>query len=172
VRAFQLLDQVRVVGHARDDGHVLKVLCRRAHHRRSADIDVLDQVPDRNARLGGGGLECVEIHNHHIDWLDTMLFDCGPVGLVAADVQDAAVDFGVQGLHAAVEHFREAGQAGYVADGEARLAQRARRAAGRDQLHPIRGELLGKGDQPGFVGDAQQRTLNLLKTAQIENSLP
>ena len=76
--------------------------------------------------------------------------------LVAADVKQAAMDAGVQGLDTAVEHLRKAGQLAHVFDGEAGLAQCARRSAGGDQLHAKAGQRLGKFHQAGFVGHAEQ----------------
>ena len=48
-----------------------------------------------------------------------MLLDGSDVRGIAADVEDSAVDLGVQRLDAAVEHLREAGEVGDVADFEA-----------------------------------------------------
>ena len=63
-----------------------------------------------------GLLEGVEIHDDHVDGLDGMLVDRGHVLRVVANVQDAAVDLGVERLDAAVEHLGEAGQVADVAD--------------------------------------------------------
>jgi hypothetical protein len=79
-------------------------------------------------------LKGVEVDDHHIDGLDAVGGDGGFVLLVAANVEQAAVDLGVQGLDAAVEHLGKAGQVADVLDGQAGLAQRARRSAGGDQF--------------------------------------
>ena len=52
--------------------------------------------------------------------------------------EDAAVDGRVQRLHAPVEDLREAGDGAHVGHRQARVPQRARRAAGGDQLEPPR----------------------------------
>jgi hypothetical protein len=51
---------------------------------------------------------------------------------IPADVQNAAVNLGMQRFHAAVEHLRKSGQVADVAHRQPRLAQGARGAAGRD----------------------------------------
>ena len=60
----------------------------------------------------------------------------------------------MEGLDAAVEHLREAGEVADVLDGQAGLAQRTGRSAGRNQLDAKAGQRLGKLDQAGLVGDA------------------
>ena len=87
-------------------------------------------------------------------------------GLVAAHVEDAAVDFGVEGLHAAVEHFGEAGEVGDVADGEAGIAQGLRGASGGNELDFVTSEALREVDEAGLVRHAQQRAGDLFVTAQ------
>jgi hypothetical protein len=121
---LQLFDQRGIVGHAGHDGHVFKVLGRGAHHRRAADVDVFDEMAEGDAGLGGGLLEGVEIDHHHVDGLDAVRGDGGFVLGVAANVEQAAMDAGMQGLHAAVEHLRKAGQVADVLDRQAGLAQR------------------------------------------------
>ena len=84
----------------------------------------------------------------------------GFVAGVAADVKQSAVNFRMQRLHPAIEHFGKAGVFADVLHREARLAQGARRAAGGNQFHAGRGQRLGEGNQPGFVGNRKQRALN------------
>ena len=62
-------------------------------------------------------------------------FRLGDVLLVFAEIEEPAVDFGVEGLHPAIEHFREAGVLGYIGDGQARIAQQLGGAAGGGQGH-------------------------------------
>ena len=95
-----------------------------------------------------------------------MLPHRGHMLLVPADVQNAAVHLGMQRLHAPVQHLRKAGQVADVAHTESRLAQRARRPAGRDQLNAVRGQRAGKLDQAGLVGYGEQRAADAAKAAQ------
>ena len=74
--------------------------------------------------------------------------------LVTANIEQAAVDLGVQGLDAAVEHLRKAGQVADVSDHQAGLAQSTRRSAGGDQFYAKADQCLGKIHQAVLVGDA------------------
>ncbi len=65
------------------------------------------------------------------------------LGQVAAG-QDAAVHLRVQGLDAAVEHFREAGVVADFGDRQAGVAQQLGGAAGGQQLDALGGEALGE----------------------------
>ncbi len=78
-----------------------------------------------DAGLERGLFEGVEVDHDHVDGLDVVLCDGGDVLGVGADVEDAAVDLGVEGLDAAVEHLGEAGEVGDVADVEAGFAEGA-----------------------------------------------
>ena len=63
--------------------------------------------------------------------------EVGQVLGVVAVGEDAAVHLRVQRHHAVAEDRREPGDLGGVGDGEARVAQRRRRAAARQQVdHP------------------------------------
>jgi hypothetical protein len=88
------------------------------------------------------------------------------MGLIAAHIEDAAVDFGVQRLDAAVEHFGEAGEVGDFAHGEAGVAQGFRGASGGNQLDFMASETLREIHEAGFVRHAQQRAGDLFVTAQ------
>ena len=89
----------RVVRHIGDDQHAVKVLCRRTHHSRPADVDVFDDVV-KIVRLFDRRLEGVEVDTDQIDRLDAELFGLIEVRLLVASVQDAAVDIRVQRLDA------------------------------------------------------------------------
>ena len=62
----------------------------------------------------------------------------------------------VQRFHAAVHHFGKAGEVGDAGHREAGVGERARRAAGRDQLEAARREAAAEIDDPGLVRNAQQ----------------
>ncbi len=97
-----------------------------------------------DARLGGGLFKGVQVHHHHVDGLDAVLGHRAAVLGIGADVQDAAVNLGVQGLHPAVQHLGEAGQLGNVFHLNAGIAQQFGGAAGRDQFHSHASELAGQ----------------------------
>ena len=67
---------------------------------------------------------------------------------------------GVQRLDAAVHHFGKAGQVGNIHDGQARVAQRLGRAAGRDQFDAMLAQRLSQFDEPRFVRYGQEGALD------------
>ncbi len=90
-----------------------------------------------------------------------MLGNRGTMLRLAAHVENSAVHFGMQCLHAAVEHLGKAGEIGDVFHRDAGVAQQLGCASGGNQfdahcIHPAR-----KFHQPGLVGDAQDCSLNL-----------
>ncbi len=113
---FNSSNESRIVRDAGHDGHVFKVLGGGAHHRRAADVDVFNQMAKGNAGLRGRLLKGVEIDHHHVDGLDAMRGHGGLVLGVAANVKQPAMHLGMQGLHAPVQHLREAGQFADVLD--------------------------------------------------------
>ena len=86
---------------------------------------------------------------------------------VAADMQDAAVDLGVQGLDPAVEHLGEAGEVGDVAHGQAGVAQGLRSAAGGDEVDAVGGKRAGEVDEAGLVRNGEQGAADLFQRGAI-----
>ena len=80
--------------------------------------------------LGSRLLKGVEVNDDHVDGQDAVLCNGGLMVSVAALIEQTAVDFGVEGLYASVEHFREAGEVADVFDLEAGFAESAGGAAG------------------------------------------
>ena len=119
-------------------------------------------MAEGDAGLRGGFLKCVEIDYDHVDGLDAVRGDGGFVLGIAADVEQTAMHAGMQRLDAAIEHLRKAGEFADVLDCEAGFAQRAGRAAGRNQLDAKARQRSGKIDQARLVGHAQKRAPNLL----------
>ena len=113
-------------------------------------------MAEGDAGLGRSLLKRVEIDDHHIDGLDAVRGHSGFVLGVAANVEQAAVNPGVQRFDAAVEHLGEAGEFADVLDGEAGLAQGRGGAAGGDKFDAESGERAGKLHKAGLVGDAEQ----------------
>ena len=146
------------VGNLGTDRHIAVVLGRRADHGRTADVDVLDAVLERTA-LRDRGLERIKVHIDDIDGADAVVgHGLGVFGRVA-HAQQAAVDDGMQRLHAPVHHFREVGQVGDILHRQACPSDRRAGAARGDQLNTMLGEQLGGLDQAGLVGDRDQRAL-------------
>ena len=67
------LQHGRVIARRHHHGHVLIILGGGADHGGAADIDVLDQLFQLRAGLGGHLFEAVEIHHHHVDGSDAVL---------------------------------------------------------------------------------------------------
>ncbi len=124
-----------------------------------------------HSRLGRGLLKRVEIDYHHVDGLDAMLARRGHVRGIVADVQNAAMDFGMQRLDPAIHHFREAGKLGDVFHGNAGFTQQLGRASGRNQFDVEGGKFLGKIDQAGFVSNAQNCALDFRHDVFLGNGI-
>ncbi len=149
-----------VVGRIDDHRHVAVVLGGRAQHGRAADVDVLDGIGQRAFILGDGLLERIQVHHQQVDGRDAVLGQRRHVfGQVAAG-QDAAVHLRVQGLDAAVEHFREAGVVGHFRHGQAGLGEQLGGAAGGEELDARAVQRTGKVDDAGLVGNGKQSLLD------------
>jgi len=109
VVGVELFDEGGVVGDAGDDGYVFEVFCGGADHGGAADVDVFNEMAEGYAGLGGGLFKGIEVDYDHVDGLDVVRGDGGFMVGVAADIEQASVDEGVEGFDSAVEHFREAG---------------------------------------------------------------
>ncbi len=132
------------------------VLRRAANHGRAADVDVLDRVRQGATGLGHGGSEGIEVDRDQIDRGDAVFAHHRAIQITTAE--DAAVDLGVQGLHAAVHHFRKTGVVGDFHGSNAVLAQQLEGAAGGEDLDTELEEFTGEFDDAGLVGHADQRT--------------
>ena len=140
-------------GDDRDRGVVLG---GRAHHRRAADVDLLDALVGRGA--GGDGLgERVEVGDDQVERLDAELDELLDVGGQPAVGEDARVHARVQRLDPAVEALGEAGELLDLGDRDAQPLDQGRGAAGGDErdagLVQAADELL----EPGLVVDRDQR---------------
>jgi hypothetical protein len=69
----------------RDHEDETVILGRRPDHRRPADVDVLDRLVERDARLRDGRLERIKIDADEVDRLDPMLGHRGGVFRVIAN---------------------------------------------------------------------------------------
>ena len=153
----QLGEHGLVVGGVDDDGRERAVLGGGADHRGPADVDVLDRLGRRGVGAGDGALEGVEVDADEVDGLDRVLGGGAQVLVVVAQREQAGVEAGVQRLHAPVHHLGEAGE---VLDGAHRQAgggELAGGAAGRDELDAELAQAAGEVDDPGLLGDRQQR---------------
>jgi hypothetical protein len=70
---LELVQHAPVVGRIGDDADKTVVFRGGTHHRRSADVDLLDRFLARHAGLGDRRLERVEVDHHEIDRGDAVL---------------------------------------------------------------------------------------------------
>ena len=139
---------VRGVAHHR---HVGPVLGRRAKHRRSADVDVLDGVLHLHAGFGDRLPEGIKVHADHVDELDMIILQGFQVLRIVAAGQQSAVHVGMQGLHAAVA---DLGESRHVADVDylhAAVGQELHRTARGDHLPAQSPQPFGKLHDTGLV---------------------
>src|SRR5882724_4402079 len=148
----------------------MEIFCCRAHHRRSTNVDVLDDLFEIHTRLGSRLLKRIKIHYHHVNRRDAMLFHCRTMPCDIAPVEDAAMHFRLQRLHTAVEHLRKAGEVGDVAHLDPLLAQQLRGATGRDQLHVHRCQRAREFHQTALVSDAQDGSSDLRHDSRFVTS--
>jgi hypothetical protein len=162
----QFFGEGDVVAGLGDDGDIFEVFGGGADHGGAADVDVFNEMAKGNVGLGCRLFEGVEVDYDHVDGQDAVLGYGSFVLSFAADVEQAAVDAGVEGFDAAVEHFREAGELADVLNLQAGFTEGARGAAGRDELYAEGGQELGEGDQAGFVGDAEEGAADGLEASR------
>jgi hypothetical protein len=140
-------------------GDGLEVLRRRTHHRRSADIDLFDDVGVRRPR-GRRLAERIQVHHDQVERLDPVLGECRDVIRPALVGQDARVDPRVERLDPAPEHLREPGDVRDRRDRHPRVPETLRRVAGRDDAHAERREPLRERGEAGLVGHRDQGALD------------
>ena len=124
--------------------------------RRSADVDVLDRLGQRNALFGDRLAEGIEVHADQIDELDAVGAQRLDVLLDVAARQQTAVHGRMKRLHAPVANLGEAGHVADGGDGKARVFKEFQRAAGGDELHPVGMQKGCEFRQSVLVGDAEQ----------------
>ena len=118
-----------------DDGHRRVILRGRAHHRRAADVDLLDALVDARAR-GDRLTERVEVHDDEVELLDTEVLELLHVIALARVGEDTGVHLRVQRLDATLEALGEARELLDRRDGDAETRDELARTARRDDLHP------------------------------------
>lgn len=145
-------EDLAVLGRIDNDGDIFVVLCRRTDHGRTADIDVFDGFCQRHVGLGNGFTERIQIDRHQIDPGDAVFLHGFHMFRIVADGKDAAVDLRMQGLDAAVHHFRKAR---HIRDGNDRNAcvrDGFHRAAGGNDFHAQFMKASGKFHNACFIG--------------------
>eukprot|EP00959_Pyramimonas_sp_CCMP1952_P439059 9191726-Pyramimonas_sp.AAC.2 len=118
--------------------------------------DLLDAIGEGSA-AGDGLLEGVEVAHDQVDGANLVLLQRLHVLGVAALGQDAAMHHGVEGLDAATQHLREAGDLIHLGDGDSGCGHRVGTAAGGDYLIAQLGQALGELREAGLVENGHKR---------------
>src|SRR6185436_8894789 len=109
-----------------DHSDVDRILRRGANHRGTADIDLFNGFFSRHARARDCLRKRIEIYNHEIDRLNSLLLHGGDMLRIVANPKQAAVYTWMKGLHASVHHFWKARYVRDVAHRDACFAQSLR----------------------------------------------
>ena len=151
---LQRLHESLVVCGVYQHAHALMVLGPGADHGGPADVDVLDGVVQRAARLRNRAFEGVEVDDEKVDGADAV--HGHQIGIAVESPQQAAVDARMQGLDAAVHDFRKAGLLGHLDDRHAVAGEQLRRAAGRQDADAERRQPPRERHHAGLVGNADE----------------
>src|SRR5581483_230480 len=145
----------------------MKVLRRGTDHRWPAYVDVLDQFLEVHTLFRGGFLKRIEIHDDHVDRLDSVLGNGGTMRGVFAAMENSAMHLRMERFNATIQHFGEAGEVGDVFDGDAGIAQEFRRAAGGDELDAEGGELASEVNDANFINDTENCALDFVRHCRL-----
>ena len=121
------------------------------------------------AAVGGKG---IEIDHHHVDGRDAVRGGLLAVVGVSAAKKNSAMHLGVEGFDAAAEHFGRASEFSYIANGDAGLAQKARRAAGGNDFDSQPCKLACKIGEPCFVIDTDESAFNRHSHLRDKKGIP
>jgi hypothetical protein len=153
-----------VVTGVADHGDALVVLGGTAQHRRTADVDVLDDVGARRTGLPHRLAEAVEVDAQHVDRVDAVLDHRRAVAGVVAATEQPAVHLRMQGLEPPVHQLGEARVVGDLGRVDVGVEQGAPRAAGRQQAEPQLLQPTRELDDALLVGDREQRASHFLSS--------
>jgi hypothetical protein len=147
---LQCIDKGRVIFRIDDRRHIGVVLGGRADHRRTADVDILD---DRRivAACVANLIERVEVDHQEIDRLDAMRVHRFLMFGVATNGEQTAMDRRMQRLHPPVHDFGKTGQIRNVAHRDPCCRDHFGAAAGRQEFNALPHQGPGKFDQAGLV---------------------
>jgi hypothetical protein len=154
----QFVEHHGIVRRIDDHRDAIVVLGRGSHHRRTADIDVLDGILVTAARLRDRRCERIEIDDQQIDRLDAVLAHDRVVDIASAE--QTAVNLRMQRLDAAIHDFGKARVAGNLRDRHAGALEQRRGAAGGEHCYAALVQRLRELEETVFVRNAEQRAAN------------
>ena len=137
---IQCRDERRVIVGIDHNEHTLEVLGSGAHHRRSADINLLDERIEPGSRVRRRLDEGIQIDDDEVREREAVLLECRQIVRTIASRENAAVKRRVQRLHAAIHHLGKTGDVLHTSDGKTGIGQRPGRTASRHQFVAARRE--------------------------------
>ena len=146
------------------------VLGRRADHRRTADIDVLDGLLLAHPGVGDRLFERIEVHANEVDRLDPLVLERLHVVGQVPPRQQRRVQPWVERLDPSAKDLRRAGELRDVGHLESRVAQRRGRAARGQDLDIEVAQRPGEVHDARLVGDGDKRALDLYRGANGRRS--
>ncbi|MFM1943610.1 MAG: hypothetical protein RI897_2592 [Verrucomicrobiota bacterium] len=159
---LDLLGDLLVVVGIHEDRDAVVIFGGATEHGGAADIDVFDGFLEGDAGAGYCLFEGVEVYDDEVDGFDVVFFGGVDVFGEVASEEESAVDFGVEGFDAAVEHFGEAGVVTDIGDGDIGIAEGFGGSAGGEDFDVGGGEGFGEGDEAGFIEDGDEGALDCL----------
>ena len=150
---IKLGEHCRVVGRVHHHQHRFMILRGRAHHGRSADIDIVDRVVIAAVGSRHRGSEGIKIDGQQIDGFDVVRTHHRFIE--TAPSQEAAVNLWMKGLDAAAHDFREAGVLGDFFDRDAVARQQFSGAAGRQELDAAFFQFACEFNDAGLIGNTE-----------------
>ena len=138
-----------------------RIFCRRADHRRPADIDVLDRLGPRDPRARDRRLEGIEVNDHEVDGRKAEPIQRFHVSGFDRSASSAGMDAGMERLDPPLHHLREPRHRLHWGDGHARVLQSASGSPCGEDFHSHSGQLAAELDHAGLVGDTDECALNL-----------
>ena len=151
---LQLRDQIIIIGWVGQDRDICVVLRGAAHHRRSTDVDILDDVIARGT-LRHGLRKGIKVHDDKVDCANVMFFHRRCVFGIVANGKQSAMHFGMQRFDAAVHHFGKACKLANVLHLKPCITQRLGGTTGGDQFDMARGQSMSKFNQSRLVRNGQ-----------------
>ena len=155
-----LIENLRVlrrVGRDRAEGMVLGGC---PNHRRTTDIDLLDDLLGLNTLSGSGCLEGVKVHHDQLEGHDIVIGQRLQVLGIVVAAEDSSVDCRMQGLESPVHHLGKARVVGHVANGDPLALELLSSPAGAVDFDTRGCQSSGEPGQPHFIAHADQRPLD------------
>mmetsp|Transcript_10065 Transcript_10065/g.27390 ORF Transcript_10065/g.27390 Transcript_10065/m.27390 type:complete len:542 (+) Transcript_10065:2169-3794(+) len=152
-----LTQKVCVIARIDHHAHMRVVLGRRPNHRRTTNINILNPVGVRHARLCHRGAERVQVDHQHVNHRNVMGGSSRHMRLVVTTRQQATVHPRMQRLDPAVHHFRKPRQLLHALDRDPIPSDGRLGAPGRHQHVPSPVQSTGQRLQVRLVRHGDQR---------------